>query len=165
MANDNQVEIRFGADTGDFLAGIARVNQALSDLAAPIKILRQAFAEQKILLNAEANQFEITQNQKFALLEAETQREYEAELALLQQKAGIGALSVAQRQAVLNKIDELEAKHRTDMLRLDEQAIAQQQRTWTSALGSIETAFNSQLRGLRPAPRPGRRPSRKFSGT
>ncbi|HVU40721.1 MAG TPA: hypothetical protein VHD86_06710 [Xanthobacteraceae bacterium] len=148
MANDNQVEIRFGADTGDFLAGIARVNQALSDLAVPIKILRQAFAEQKILLNAEANQFEITQNQKFALLEAETQREYEAELALLQQKAGIGALSVAQRQAVLNKIDELEAKHRTDMLRLDEQAIAQQQRTWTSALGSIETAFNSQLRGL-----------------
>src|SRR6185437_7444637 len=148
MANDNQVDIRFGADTGDFLAGIARVNQALSDLAAPIKILRQAFAEQKILLNAEANQFQITQNQKFALLEAETQREYEAELSLLQQKAGIGALSVAQRQAVLNKIDELEAKHRTDMLRLDEQAIAQQQRTWTSALGSIETAFNSQLRGL-----------------
>jgi hypothetical protein len=148
MANDNQVEIRFGADDGDLLAGIARVHQALSDLAGPIKVLRQSFAEQKVLLAAEANQFQITQNQKFALLEAETEKEYQAELALLQQKAGIGALSVAQRQAVLNKIDELEAKHRTDMLRLDEQAIAQQQRTWTSALGSIETAFNSQLRGL-----------------
>lgn len=34
------------------------------------------------------------------------------------------------------------------MLRLDEQAIAQQQKMWSSALGSIETAFNSQLRGL-----------------
>jgi hypothetical protein len=148
MANDNQVEVRFNADDSDLLAGIARVHQALGDLAAPIKILRQGFAEQKILLDAEANQFQITQNQKFALLEAETQKEYEAELALLQRKAGLGTLSVAQRQAVLNKIDELEAKHRTDMLRLDEQAIAQQQRVWTSALGSIETAFNSQLRGL-----------------
>jgi hypothetical protein len=148
MANDNQVEVHFKADDGDFLAGIARVRQALTELAAPIKILHQAFAEQKILLNAEANQFQITQNQKYALLEAETQKEYEAELALLQQKAGIGALTVAQRQAVLNKIAELEARHRTDMLRLDEQAIAVQQRMWTSALGSIETAFNSQLRGL-----------------
>jgi hypothetical protein len=148
MANDNQVEIIFKADEGDFLAGVARINQALSGLAAPIKILHQAFAEQKVLLDAEASQFQITQNQKFALLEAETQKEYEAELALLQQRAGIGALTVAQRQAVIAKIDELEAKHRTDMLRLDEQAIAQQQWMWTSALGSIETAFNSQLRGL-----------------
>lgn len=148
MANDNQVEIRFGADTGDFLAGIAQVHQALSGLSGPLKVLHQSFAQQKILLDAEANQFQITQNQKFALLEAETEKEYEAELALLQQKASLGTLSIGQRQAVLDKIEELEAKHRTDMLRLDEQAIAQQQRMWTSALGSIETAFNSQLRGL-----------------
>jgi len=148
MASDNQVEVSFKADGSDFLAAVSRINQALSGLAAPIKTLHQAFAEQKVLLDAEANQFQITQNQKFTLLEAETQKEYEAELALLQQRADIAALSVAQRQAVLSKIDELEAKHRTDMLRLDEQAIAQQQRMWTSALGSIETAFNSQLRGL-----------------
>jgi hypothetical protein len=148
MVNDNQVEVRFKADDGDLLAAIARVHQALSDLAAPLKLMRQSFAEQKILLNAEANQFQITQNQKFALLEAETQKEYEAELALLQQKASLGTLSIAQRQAALNKIGELEAKHRTDMLRLDEQAIAEQQRMWNSAFGSIETAFNSQLRGL-----------------
>jgi len=148
MANDNQVEVQFKANDGDLLAGIARIHQALSDLAAPVKILHQAFAQQKILLDAEANQFQITQNQKFALLEAETEKEYETELALLQAKAAIGTMTVAQRQAVLNKIEELEAKHRTDMLRLDEQSIAAQQRMWTSALGSIETAFNSQLRGL-----------------
>ena len=34
------------------------------------------------------------------------------------------------------------------MIKLDEQAIAQQQQMWTTALGTIETAFNSQLRGL-----------------
>ena len=148
MANDNQVEICFNADDSDALAGIARIHQALSDLAAPIKVLRQSLAEQKILLNAEGDQFQITQRQKFALLEAETEREYAAELALLDQKLKLSNLDVEQKQKILDKKAVLEIKHRTDMLRLDEQAIAQQQRMWTSALGSIETAFNSQLRGL-----------------
>ena len=40
--------------------------------------------------------------------------------------------------------------HRVGAARIQRQGgkIAQQQRTWTSALGSIETAFNLQLRGL-----------------
>jgi hypothetical protein len=57
MANDNQVEVTFKADNSEFLAAISRVNQALSGLAAPIKVLHQAFASQKVLLDAEANQF------------------------------------------------------------------------------------------------------------
>jgi hypothetical protein len=199
MADDNSVEIRFGASTDDALDGIERVRDALAGLTEPvrgldgslgrlgtafdaalptdklsqlvkdfgdlgqqaersavqmkeisgeIKVLRQGLAEKKIVFDAEANQFQITQNQKFALLEAETQKEYEAELALLQQEAAIGSLSVAQRQGVLNKIAELEAKHRTDMIKLDEQAIARQQQMWTASLNVIEGAFNSQLRGL-----------------
>jgi hypothetical protein len=199
MADDNSVEIRFGASIEDALAAIGEVRDALTRLAEPIrsldgnlgemgaafgaalpadrlaqvvkafgdlgqqaeqsaaqikeisgeiKVLRQGLAEKKILFDAEASQFKITQDQKFALLEAATQNEYEAELALLEQEAAIGNLSVAQQQAVLNKISELEAKHRIDMLRLDEQAIAQQQQMWTTSLGTIENAFNSQLRGL-----------------
>ena len=148
MANDNQVEVRFSASTDEALAGIERMRNAVSDLTGPVKILHQQLAEQKILLNAEASQFQITQQQKFALLEAETRQEYEAELALLERKAEIAGLTVSQRQKAIDRIAELEAKHRADMLRLDEQAIAAQQKMWSSALGSIETAFNSQLRGL-----------------
>ncbi len=148
MADDNRVEIRFSASTDGAIDGIAKMRDALNDLTEPVKALSQAFAEQKILLNAEASQFEITQQQKFSLLEAETQKEYEAELALLQRKLDIDGQTVAQRQKALDSIAALEAKHRTDMIRLDEQAIAQQQQMWSSALGSIETAFNSQLRGL-----------------
>ena len=37
------------------------------------QILHQGLAEQKTVLDAEASQFQITQNQKFAMLEAETQ--------------------------------------------------------------------------------------------
>lgn len=148
MASDAQVEVRFSASTDDAVAGIERVRDSLSQLTEPVRLLRQALAEQKILLGAEASQFQITQQQKFALLEAETQKEYEAELALLQRKADIGGMTVAQQQEVIGRIAALEAKHRTDMLRLDEQSIAQQQQMWNSALGSVETAFNSQLRGL-----------------
>ena len=118
------------------------------EIGAEIKLLRQGLTEQKIVLDAEANQFQITQNQKFAMLEAETQKEYEAELNLLQQEAALGDLSVKQRLNVINQIAALEEKHRIDMIKLDEQAIAQQQQIWTASLGTIENAFNSQLRGL-----------------
>jgi hypothetical protein len=199
MADDNVVEIRFGASTGDALDGIAEIRDALSGLSTPvqnlqgvlgrlnaafgaalpadmlseaiagfaglgnqaaqaalqvkdigaeIKLLQLGLAEQKTVLDAEASQFQITQNQKYALLEEETQKEYEAELALLNREAALGGISVKQWNEVLVKIAELKEKHNEDMQRLDEQAIAQQQQMWTSALGSIETAFNSQLRGL-----------------
>jgi hypothetical protein len=199
MADDTAVEIRFGADTDDALAGIAEVREALGGLTAPVRgldgslgRLSQAFgnalptaalsqavkdfnnlgdaaardtgqvsglnssirllhlelAEQRLVLNAEASQFQITQNQKFAMLEAETRREYDAELALLEQKAALGELTVQQRQKVLDQITLMEEKYRIDMIKLDEQAIAQQQQMWTASLGAIEGAFNSQLRGL-----------------
>ena len=120
----------------------------MREIGAEIKLLHQGLTEQKIVLDAEANQFQITQNQKFAMLEAETQKEYEAELSLLQQEAALGDLSVKQRLNVINQIAALEEKHRIDMIKLDEQAIAQQQQIWTTSLGTIENAFNSQLRGI-----------------
>ena len=199
MADDNAVEIRFGADTDDALAGIEEVRAALSGLTEPvrglgdnlsqmgtmfgaalpsdklsqaaksfgelgsqaqnsanqigtvngqIKVLQLQLAQQRLVLNAEAAQFQITQDQKFAMLEAETQKEYEAQLALLKQEAALGNLKVEQRNRVLDKIAELQIKHETDMIRLDEQAIAQQQQMWTTSLDTIAGAFNSQLRGL-----------------
>lgn len=135
-------------DFGDIGNQVQRCASPMKDLNDQIKLMRLGLSEQKIALNAEAAQYQITQDQKFALLERETQKEYEAELALLQQRAGLGQLSVDQRKQVLDRIALLEAKHRVDMLRLDEEAIAQQQQQWTAALSSIEGAFNSQLRGL-----------------
>ena len=135
-------------DFGELGTEAARSALQVREIGAEIKLLRQGLAEQKIVLGAEASQFQITQNQKFAMLEAETQKEYEAELNLLQQEAALGDLSVRQRLNVINQIAALEEKHRIDMIKLDEQAIAQQQQIWTASLGTIENAFNSQLRGL-----------------
>ena len=135
-------------DFGELGTEAARSALQVREIGAEIKLLRQGLTEQKIVLDAEANQFQITQNQKFAMLEAETQKEYEAELNLLQQEAALGDLSVKQRLNVINQIAALEEKHRIDMIKLDEQAIAQQQQIWTASLGTIENVFNSQLRGL-----------------
>ena len=110
--------------------------------------MQQGLAEKKIVFDAEVKQFQITQDQKFALLEAETQKEYEAQLALLEQEAGIDGLTLAQRQQMLGRIAQLEEKHRTDMLRLDEQSIAAQQALWNGYLSNLTSAFNSQIRGL-----------------
>lgn len=155
MADDTSVQIKFGASTDEALAGIEAIRAALGGLTDPLKdingqmaIFRLQQAQQRVLLNAEASQYQITQNQKYALLQAETKKEYEAELALLKQKLELGNLSVNQRQQILDKMAALEIKHNTDMIRLDAQAIAQQQQMWTSSLSTIENAFNSQLRGL-----------------
>jgi len=148
MSNDSSVEIRFGASTDDALDGISQIRSALAGLGSEIKVLQQGLAEKKTLFNAEVSQFQITQNQKFALLEAETQKEYEAELALLGQKLSMDSLTEDNRKRLLGRIAVLEAKHRTDMLRLDEQSIAAQQALWNGYLSNLTSAFNSQLRGL-----------------
>src|SRR5260370_41903693 len=74
--------------------------------------------------------------------------EYRAEVALIQQEAAVDGLSLTQKQAVANKIAELKAKHRTDELKLDGDAIAAQQKLWQDMFNSVQSAFNSQLRGL-----------------
>jgi hypothetical protein len=199
MADDNRVEIQFGANPDEALAGIAQVKDSLLELAAPIrdvgasfdrlgekfgtafpveriaesvrgvedfgaaaqraasqtkaigneiKLLQQGLAQKKILLDAEAKQYQITQDQKFALLEAETQKEFDAQLVILQNGLMADKITLASKQALSAKIAALEAKHKTDMLRLDEQSIAAQQALWNGYLSSVTGAFNSQLRGL-----------------
>ncbi len=138
----------------------------MREIDGEIAVLHQGLERKKVIFDAEAKQFAFTQNQKFASLQAATSQEYQAELALLEKEKAIGDLSVVQAEKVNNKIKELKAKHETDMVKLDEQSIAAQMAMWHQYTGAIESAFNSQLRGLpprwaRPPParpaKPGRR--------
>jgi hypothetical protein len=199
MADQNEVQIRFTASTGDVTNGIEEVHGALGglkqdvanvagalaglqsafsvalpvdkldearkafdglgdqtarttgqikDMGTEIKLMHLQLAQRKIVLQAEAQQFAITQNQKFALLENETEKEYQAELALLESKLKIGDDEVEENRKWLGKIAVLKAKHNTDMIRLDAQAIAEQAKEWNQGLSMITSSFNSQLRGL-----------------
>jgi len=132
-------------DLGSQAAGGA---SQIKNINTEIKLLHLGLQEQKVVLDAAASRFQITQNRKFAMLEAETEKEYLAEMALLDQEKSIGNLSVKQKQDIEAKKASVVAKYNIDMIKLDEQAIAQQQQMWNTALGTIEAAFNSQLRGL-----------------
>jgi hypothetical protein len=127
--------------------GIAQ-RSPIRGIGGEVQALQQDLAKKKILLDAEVSQFQITQNQKYAILEDETQKEFAAQLVLLQNGRMIGNLTVQQRQGISNRILALEAKHNTEMLRLNEQSIAAQQAQWTEYLSTVTGAFNSQLRGL-----------------
>lgn len=117
-------------------------------IGAQMRILQISTAEQKTLLDAEVSQFKITQDQKFAILEAETEKEYQAELELLNKKLLLGNLTSKQQDAVHDQIEVTVAKHNAAMLHLDEQSVAAQQALWTGYLSTVTGAFNSQLRGL-----------------
>jgi hypothetical protein len=192
MADDNSVQIRFGAATDDAVAGIADVRAALSGLtgtlaavsgetrqmsgnftaampvrqinqcaeglrsigasarqaATDIQLIHTGLSIQKTLLDGEVSQFKITQDQKFALLEAATANEYQAELDLLNQKRSLWGEGTLQYQAITERMNSIAAQGYAALLRLDEQSIAAQQAAWTSYFSTVTGAFNSQLRGL-----------------
>jgi hypothetical protein len=126
----------------------SRSADQIKDIQGEVKLLQQGLAQKKILFDAEVRQYQITQDQKFTLLEAETQKEFDVQLSLLENALTVDGLTFEARKNITNKIRDLEQKHQTDMLRLDEQSIAAQQALWTNYLSDVTGAFNSQLRGL-----------------
>jgi hypothetical protein len=138
VAKPNAPEMSDGHTTG----------AAMSKIEGQIKLEQAGLEKKKLIYEQEASLFQITQNQKYGLLEAATQKEYEAELALLQKEAALGGLNVQQRQQVLNKIAALQSKHDLDMIKLDTQAVAEMQKQWGKLFDGIQSSFNSQLRGL-----------------
>lgn len=145
-----------GAVTGAF--PVTQINQcakALDSVGAAARearsgmaLLHIGFGEQRTLLTAEVSQFKITQDQKFALLEAETAKEYAAELDALDKKRGVWAQGTQQYQAISGQMNKIAATGYAELVRLDEQSIAAQQALWTGYFSSVTGAFNSQLRGL-----------------
>jgi hypothetical protein len=113
-----------------------------------VKLWEEWLKKQSIIYDTDAKTFAISQNQKFALVEAATEKAYQAELGLLQQEAQIGGLSVAQQQEIQNKISALKAKHDVDMTKLNAESVESMQKQWEGYFKTIEGAFNGQLRGL-----------------
>lgn len=127
---------------------IGSIGTSAKDAMAGIGLLHARLGDQKTLLNAEVSQFKLTQDQKFALLEAETQSEYQAELDLLDKKRKLWGQGTQQYQSISYKMQSIQLRRDAELLRLDEQSIAAQQALWTRYLSTLTGAFNSQLRGL-----------------
>ena len=140
------------AQSASALSNVATAAKVVADnvkeLSFQMRLGQIQLSEQKTLLDAEVGQFKITQDQKFALLEAETRKEYDAELELLNRKMLLGDLDTKQQEKAHQQILLLTEKRNAALLRLDEQSIAAQQALWDRYLSTVTGAFNSQLRGL-----------------
>lgn len=127
---------------------VASIGAAAREAKTGVELLHIRLGEQKTLLSAEVSQFKITQDQKFALLEAETAEEYAAELDALARKRSLWAEGTLQYQAITDQMKKVAASGYAELVRLDEQSIAAQQALWMGYLSTVTGAFNSQLRGL-----------------
>lgn len=137
-------------------AALSAASKAASQIAAvegkaidqQIKSLQAGLRATTVVLDAEVAQHKLSQNAKFAALEAETQKEYQAELDLLRKKSELEGASAAQREATAAKIVDIEQKRQLALIKLDEQSIAAQQALWDGYFSTLQSAFNSQISGL-----------------
>lgn len=130
------------------MGGKDQLNAAMKEIQGEITLLQAGLAQKQLILNGEAENFRLTQDQKFASLQRFTQEAYQEELRLLQKEAALGGLTVAQRAQINEQIKLLEVKHNSDMIRLDQQAVAAQRQIYDTWLGGLQSSFNGQLRGL-----------------
>lgn len=129
-------------------SGKDATSAAMKAADGEIKVLRASLDQKKTLLDQGVAQYRITEDQKFAALMKFTQQEYEAEKSILQNEMTTGNLSLTQKQNILNKLKELEQKHGNEMIVLDGQSVAAQQKIWQGYLSSVQTAWDSELRGM-----------------
>lgn len=121
---------------------------AQSAIDAEIAVLKQGFEQKKLLIDTDYKLHLISEEQKIALIRQATEEEYQAELVLMKKKLGIRGLDVAARQGVLNQISVMEAKHRTDMLKLDQESVLARAKAFEKLADTVKSAWDSQLRGL-----------------
>lgn len=129
-------------------SGKDATSAALREVDGQIKVLREGLAQKKEIIEQEYAAHQMTEGQKVEATRQAVDQEYQAELGLLQKELAISNLSLTQRQMLLNKINELEAKHRTDQIKADGQAVAARQKSFQNMFDALQGAFNSQLRGL-----------------
>jgi hypothetical protein len=143
---DLLANLKSGVD--DAGAAVRNATSQAQGLGTQLKLVQDYFAQQKIPLDEEVKQFQITQDRKFTILKQENEQELAAEVALvkakieLRQSEGKGAGDLNDKIAALN------AKSNIDGLRLDDQAMTERKAMWNSYLSTVTSAFNSQLRGL-----------------
>jgi hypothetical protein len=116
--------------------------------AEEMKLLADGLKQKLALYAEEARVYEITQSEKLALSRQALDEEYALELAALQRREALGEQSLAARQRIDDMIIEATRRRDDESASLTRSALQEQEREYQSFAGSIEQAFNSQLRGL-----------------
>lgn len=128
--------------------GRDRLSAAMAASNERIKVIEREGANLKTLYEADAANFRITLDQKFAIEQStalSTMRLAEGELRSQQAMHG---LNLKQRQDLENKIKELHEKTNTELIKLDIQQVAAQRQIVSGYVGTVESSWNSSLRGM-----------------
>jgi hypothetical protein len=148
----------------------ALVKAAQEAYATTNKLAEDAYSQAKEHLTSQAKDGQITYQQETAALLAELNKrlaaqtdalnkEYAAEASALAAKVALYPQGTAQWRAAIDQQTAAYQKYTDDLKKLDaqwqkehqqivDQAMQHSVQQWQSALGTIESSFNSQLRGL-----------------
>ena len=120
----------------------------MEELQERIKIADDAYKATAERLNSEVKVFKITETEKTAgLLAALNERDIQ-EQYYLQKQLALWKENTPEYQKVLNEMTNTHGKFVDDVQKLNEQLLQSNVKQWESALTPIQSAFDSQLRGL-----------------
>ena len=134
----------------------AAKNKALQDqLAASIEATNaevqaeeKATADKIALYAREAQAKQITESQKVALTLAALQQGLDHEQDALNDELAMNGLSLKQKQALLDEEAKVEQAYAAGVAKIQEDAAKKTEQQWDSAMTTINSAMDSQVKGL-----------------
>ena len=116
--------------------------------AEELRLLADGLKQKLALYAEEARGYAITQDDKLRLSRQAIDEEYALELAALQRQGPFDGQSLAAKQRLDDMMIEAARRREDALTSLARSGRQEQEREFQSFAGSIEQAFNSQLRGL-----------------
>jgi hypothetical protein len=121
---------------------------AIEAAAERIKVIDSEYAQEATRISEAAKLYQLTEGQKTAALLAALDRRAQAEQEELGKEMAIDGLSLSQKQRIYNQALQLAEKYNSDRLKITNAALQQEMKDWQGVLGSIQGAWDSQLKGL-----------------
>jgi hypothetical protein len=130
------------------LGGRSGVEAAISGINAQIAAENAAYQTQVEHIDSLAKTFQVSETTKSTMLLQALEQRHTAQLISVAEESEIAGMSVQQHQKMYDEFEKIEAKYNSDHQKLLDQQFQSDVKSWNSLLQPIESAWNSQLRGL-----------------
>lgn len=117
-------------------------------IEAEITAIKGMFAQKKALYDADAAQWKISDDKKFALTMAASEQMFADEREKLLAMQKLWPAHTKEWEMVQKKLVQATQQHGLEMIRLNAESVAAMQAKWHEWLSGISTAFTGQIRGL-----------------
>lgn len=125
-----------------------RIQVQVASIEGEIRVMQEGLKRKAMLYQEDAATFQITQQQRVQMTAQAVNEEYQLHRDALGRELLAYKDMPKERQAVLEKIKELEQTNQTEITRLNAEAVRDRLQQIQSYLGQLQSSFNGQLRGL-----------------